>query len=185
MPVFELKPWEGDIELEVCGTQFCFELKDREHRVHIYYEEYNDKKGEALMVDLQKKEDYKEYVKKFIEFDLPSIPMDGPNEKNAEFYTAYKSALDLYKEKKKVSIHTNWENNDIIVSFTIMMLKRSVDVMLRVMYGPYRLYYDADVTTKNMEEAAERLVKNAVGLFLLFREYVKAGKPDQGVKEKT
>jgi hypothetical protein len=54
-----------------------------------------------------------------------------------------------------------------------MMLKRTVDVMLRIMYGPYRLYYDADVTTKNTEEAAERLVRNAVGLYLLFKEYVK------------
>ena len=54
-----------------------------------------------------------------------------------------------------------------------MMLKRSVDVMLRIMYGPYRLYYDADATTKNMEEAAERLVRNAIGLYALFKEYVK------------
>jgi len=185
VPVFELKPWEGDIELELCGSQFCFELKDKEHRVHAYYEESGEKGSIALDVNLQKKENYKEYVKKFIEFDLPGVSLSAPDELNSDFYIAYKSAVMLYKEKKKVSIHTNWENNDIIVSFTIMMLKRSVDVMLRIMYGPYRLYYDAYTVTKNMEEAAERLVRNAVGLFLLFREYVRGGKPDQGVKEKA
>jgi len=173
MPAFELKPWEAGTEAELCGAQFCFELRDKEHSVYAYYEEFGEKGSVALEVNLQKLDGYKEYVKKFIEFDLPSVALNAPNEKNAEFYTAYKSALDLYKEKKKVSIHTNWENNGITVSFTIMMLKRTVDVMLRVMYGPYRLYYDADVTTKNMEEATERLVRNAVGLYLLFKEYIK------------
>jgi hypothetical protein len=148
-------------------------LRDKEHSVYAYYEEFGEKGNMALEVNLQKLDGYKEYVKKFIEFDLPSVPLDAPNELNGDFYIAYKSAVMLHKEKKKVSIHTNWESNDITVSFTIMMLKRTVDVMLRVMYGPYRLYYDADVTTKNMEEAAERLVRNAVGLYLLFKEYVK------------
>ena len=173
MPVFELKPWGDNIEFEVCGAQFCFELKDKEHRVYAYYEESGEKGSMALEVSLQKLDGYKEYVKKFIEFDLPSVALNAPDELNGDFYIAYKSAVMLHKEKKKVSIHTHWESNDITVSFTIMMLKRTVDVMLRVMYGPYRLYYDADVTTKNMEEAAERLVRNAVGLYLLFKEYIK------------
>jgi len=173
VPVFELKPWGDNIEFEVCGAQFCFELKDKEHRVYAYYEESGEKGSMALEVSLQKLDGYKEYVKKFIEFDLPSVALNAPDELNGDFYIAYKSAVMLHKEKKKVSIHTHWESNDITVSFTIMMLKRSVDVMLRVMYGPYRLYYDADVTTKNMEEAAERLVRNAVGLYALFKEYVK------------
>jgi hypothetical protein len=173
MPAFELKPWGDNIEFEVCGAQFCFELRDKEHSVYAYYEESGEKGNMALEVNLQKLDGYKEYVKKFIEFDLPSVPLDAPNELNGDFYIAYKSAVMLHKEKKKVSIHTHWESNDITVSFTIMMLKRTVDVMLRVMYGPYRLYYDADVTTKNMEEATERLVRNAVGLYLLFKEYIK------------
>jgi hypothetical protein len=173
MPAFELKPWGDNIEFEVCGAQFCFELRDKEHSVYAYYEESGEKGNMALEVNLQKLDGYKEYVKKFIEFDLPSVPLDAPNELNGDFYIAYKSAVMLHKEKKKVSIHTHWESNDITVSFTIMMLKRTVDVMLRIMYGPYRLYYDADVTTKNTEEAVERLVRNAVGLYLLFKEYVK------------
>jgi hypothetical protein len=53
-----------------------------------------------------------------------------------------------------------------------MISKRSVDIMLRIIYGPYRLYFDADVTTKKAAEAVERLVKNAAGLYLLFKEYV-------------
>jgi len=185
VPVFELKPWETGTEAELCGAQFCFELRDKEHSVYAYYEESGEKGSIALEVNLQKLDGYKEYVKKFIEFDLPGVSLSAPDELNGDFYIAYKSAVMLYKEKKKVSIHTNWESNDITVSFTIMMLKRSVDVMLRIMYGPYRLYYDAYTVTKNMEEAAERLVRNAIGLFLLFREYVRGGKPDQGVKEKA
>jgi|ADKH01.1.fsa_nt_gi hypothetical protein len=185
MPVFNLEPWQENTELEVCGAPYCFELKDKGHRVHVFYEEYGEKGGTALSVDLQKLDGYKEYVKRFVEFDLPSVPLDAPNELNGDFYTAYKSALLLYKEKKKVSIHTHWESDDIIISFTIMMLKRSVDVMLRVMYGPYRLYYDTYAATKKVEEEAERLVRNAIGLYLLFREYVKGRKPDQGVQEKA
>ena len=173
MPVFELKPWEGDIELELCGAQFCFELKDKEHRVHAYYEEFGEKGSITLDVNLQKLNGYKEYVKKFIEFDLPSIPLDAPNEINGDFYIAYKSAVMLHKERKKVSIHTSWESDGITVSFLLMMLRRSVDVTFRATYGPHKLHYDADATTKKVEEAAERLVRNAVGLYALFKEYVK------------
>jgi len=180
MPVFNLEPWEGDIELELCGGQFCFELRDKEHSVYAYYEESGEKGSMALEVSLQKLDGYKEYVKKFIEFDLPSVPLDAPNELNGDFYVAYKSAITLHKEKKKVSIHTHWESDGITVSFTIMMLKRSVDVMLRVMYGPHRLHYDAYTVTKNMEKATEQLVRNAVGLYLLFKEYVlQKGEPNK------
>jgi hypothetical protein len=173
VPVFELKPWGDNIEFEVCGTQFCFELKDREHRVHIYYEEYNDKKGEALMVDLQKKEGYKEYVKKFIEFDLPSISMDGPNEKNAEFYTAYKSALDLYNEGKRASVYTKWEDDDISIALSIMMWKRVIDLDFSLNYGPYRLHYNFNAQSKQPQVLLAHRVEDAVGMWMLFKEYVK------------
>jgi len=173
MAIFELKPWEGNIELELCSARYCFELRDREHYVHAYYEEYGDKGSIALDIDLQKKEGYKEYVKKFIEFDLPNVLLDAPNDLNGEFYTAYKSAIVLYREKKKASINTNWEDDGISISFTIMVLKRSVNIMLRAIYGPYHLYFDSDATTKKVEEEAERLVRDAIGMYLLFKEYVK------------
>jgi len=173
MLTFMFKPWEGDVELEVCGAQYCFELKDREHRVHLYYEEYNDKKGEALMIDLQKKEDYKEYIKKFVEFDLPSIPMDGPNEKNAEFYTAYKSALDLYNEGKRASVYTKWDDDDISIALSIMMWKRVIDLDFALTYGPYRLHYNFNAQSKQPQVLLAHRVEDVVGMWMLFKEYVK------------
>ena len=99
--LFRSKPWETGTEAELCGAQFCFELRDKEHSVYAYYEESGEKGSMALEVSLQKLDDYKEYVKKFIEFDLPSIPLDAPNELNGDFYIAYKSAVMLHKERKR------------------------------------------------------------------------------------
>ena len=180
MPVFELKPWEGNIELEVCGAHFCFELRDKEHSVYASYEEFGERGGIAVEVNLQKREGYREYVRRFIELDLPGVSLDSPNETNGDFYTMYKSTIMLYKERKKVSLHTSWESGGINASFLLMMLRRSVDVTLRATYGPHRLHYDADATTKKAEEATERLVRNAIGLYALFKEYIRGGKPDQG-----
>jgi hypothetical protein len=173
MHTFELKPWEGEIELELCGSLFCVELSDKGDLVHLYYEEYNDKKGEALMVDLVKKEGYKEYVKKFAEFDLPQVSIDSPNEKNAEFYTAYKSALDLYNEGKRTSIFTKWEEGDMAISLSIMMFKKIVDVNLNVFYSPYRLHYNFNAESKRPQVLLAHRIQDAIGLFMLFEEYVR------------
>jgi len=173
MHTFELKPWEGDIELEICGSLFCVELRDKGDLVHLYYEEYNDKNGEALMLDLVKKDGYKDYVKKFIEFDLPKIPIDSPNEKNTEFYTAYKSALDLYNEGKRTSIFTKWEDGDISVALSIMMFGRVVDVDLNITYSPYKLHYNFNAESKRPQVLLAHRIQDVIGLFTLFEEYVK------------
>ncbi|ADJ54230.1 hypothetical protein HAV1_gp07 [Hyperthermophilic Archaeal Virus 1] len=173
MPIFELKPWEGEIELEICGSLFCVELRDKGDLVRLYYEEYNDKRGEALMLVLVKKEGYKEYVEKFAEFDLPEVPIDSPNEKNAEFYTTYKSALDLYNEGKRTSLYTKWEEGGMTISLSIMMFKRVVDVDLDVFYSPYRLHYNFNAESKRPQVLLAHRIQDVIGLYTLFEEYVR------------
>ena len=181
MPVFKLEPWEGDIELELCGGQFCFELRDRGHRVYVFYHEYGDRGSVTLDADLQKADGYKEYVRRIVELDLPPEPLD----KSPQFHSIYTSALSLFNSGMDVDVHVRWEDDGIVAIASARLKKKTVATHLRAVYGPYKLYYSFDLDTKEHADDLKQLVKYAAGLYALFREYVRGGKPDQGVKEKA
>jgi hypothetical protein len=175
MPVFTFKPWQGDIELELCGSTFCFELKDRGHRVHAFYHEYGDRGSVTLDLDLQKADGYKDVIRKMAELDLPSISLD----KNPQFYTIYKTATELFNEKRDVKLATKWEDQGVSLSTTVILDKRRVYVLFRAVWGPHNIYYQADIDTKEHDRWLRHFLINAAGLYLLFREYIKTEEPNR------
>jgi hypothetical protein len=181
MPTFELKPWKEDTELELCGSTFCFELKDKGHRVYAFYHEYGDKGSMTLDVDLQKANGYKDVIRKMAELDLPTMPLD----KNPQFYTIYKTVTELFNEKRDVNLVTKWEDQGVNLSTTVILDKRRVYVLFRAVYGPHRLYYQADTDTKEHDRWLRHFLINAAGLYQLFREYVKGESANQELQEKT
>jgi hypothetical protein len=176
-----LKPWKEDTELELCGTTFCFELKDKGHRVNAFYHEYGDKGSMTLDVSLQKEGNYKDYVKKMVELDLPTVPVD----KSPQFFSIYKTATELFNEKRDVNLVTKWEDEGAHLSTTVILDKRRVYVLFRAVWGPHKVYYQADTDTKEHDRWLRHFLINAAGLYQLFREYVKGGPANQELQEKT
>jgi hypothetical protein len=178
MTVFTLRPWEnnwqGDIELELCGAAFCFELKDKEHRVSAFYHEYGDRGSITLDISFQKANGYKDYIKKMVELDLPPTPLD----KNPQFYTIYKTVMDLFNEKRDVNLATKWEGEGGHINTTVVLDKRRVYVLFKAVEGPHKIYYQADIDTKEHDRWLRHFLINAAGLYLLFKEYAKGGSAD-------
>ena len=181
MPIFELKPWEGDIELELCGTTTCFELKDKGHRIKVFYHEVGDRGSMTLDVDLQKEDGYKDYVKKIVELDLPPVPVD----KYPQFFSIYKTAKELFDEKKDVNLATKWEDGGGHIGATVILDKKRVYVLFRAVWGPHRIYYQVDTDTKEHDRWLRKFLIEAAGMYQLFKEYVKSGSAGQELQEKT
>jgi hypothetical protein len=181
MLIFKLRPWKEDTELELCGTMFCFELKDKGHRLNIFYHEYGDKGSMTLDVSLQKGGNYKDYVKKMIELDLPPVSVD----KNPQFFSIYKTAAELFSEKRDVNLVTKWEDEGVHLSTTVILDKRRVYVLFRAVWGSHKIYYQADTDTKEHDRWLRHFLINAAGLYQLFREYIKRESANQELQEKT
>jgi hypothetical protein len=169
MPTFKLEPWEGETEMEVCGTTFCIELKDRGHRVSAFYHEYGDRGSITLDIDLQKEDGYKDYIRKMVEFDLPPVPLN----EGSPFFSIYESAVKLFKEGKNVNLTAKWEHEDTRMGVTVTLDRKRVYVLFRAEHGPHRLYYQSDVGTKEHDKLLKRFLIEAAGLYLLLKEYVK------------
>jgi hypothetical protein len=173
VPTFKLEPWEGEAEMEVCGATFCIELKDRGHRVRVFYHEYGDRGSFTLDVDLQKKDGYKDYVRRIVELDLPSILLS----EGSPFFSIYETATKLFKEGKHVSLTTKWEQEGVYMATTVILDKKRVYVLFRAEHGPHRLYYQSDIDTKEHDKWFRHFLIEAAGLYMLFREYTKTEKP--------
>jgi len=181
MPVFELKPWKENMDLELCGATFCFQLRDKEHRIYVFYHEYGDKGSITLDISFQKIEGYKNYVKNIIEFDLPPNAFN----ENSRLWNIYKSVLEMYEDKKEVNINLKWEDEGIMANVTTTLEKDSVYVMLKLINGPHKLFFSASFDDEHPEDVLRRLMKDAAGFYVLFKEYVKNKPADQELQEKT
>jgi hypothetical protein len=184
MPVFTFIPWEkdwqGDTELELCGATFCFQLKDKGHRVNVFYHEHGDGGSLALDISLQKKEGYKEYVKKMVELDLPPVPLN-----ELPFFSIYETVMKLFSEKRDVQLTTKWEDGDARLRATVILDSKRVYTLFRAVCGPYELYYQSDVNTKEHDKWLRHFLINAAGLYLLFKEYVKREPTSREPQEKA
>jgi hypothetical protein len=175
MPTFELKPWKEDTELELCGATFCFELKDKGHRVNVFYHEYGDRGSMTLDVGFQKANGYKDVIRKMVELNLPTMPLD----KNPQFYAIYKTVMELFNEKRDVNLATKWEDEGVNIDTTVILDKRRVYVLFRAVWGPHNIYYQADTDTKEHDRWLRHFLINAAGLYLLFRGYIKTEEPSR------
>ena len=169
MPTFKLEPWVEESEMEICGATFCVELKDKGHRVDVFYHEYGDKGSLTLNISLQKKEGYKEYVKKMVELDLPPVPLN-----ESPFFSIYETVMKLFGEKRDVHLVAKWEDGDARLRATVILDSRRVYTLFRAVCGPYELYYQSDIDTKEHGKWLKHFLTNTAGLYLLFKEYVKS-----------
>jgi hypothetical protein len=181
MPAFKLEPWGEEAEVEMCGATYCIELKDKGQRINVFYREYSDREGRTLDISLQKKEGYKEYVKKMVEFDLPPVPLNG----GSPFLSTYEAVVKLFKEGKHVNLVTKWEHEGVWIGMTVILDNKRVYTLFKAAYGPYTLCYQSDIDTTEHDRWLRHFLTNAAGLYLLFREYIKTEELSQPPQEKN
>jgi hypothetical protein len=171
MTTFKLEPWVEGVYLELCDVWFCFELRDRDHRVYVFLNKDEGKGGATLDIRLQKIDGYREHIKNMLYYEAYAMLLkDHPR-----FHKVYEHAVELFREHKEVNIHLKWEDEGIEATLNIIMDKESVDVQMKLISGPHQIYYSADKDAESHDVALKELLENAAGLYELFRKYVKSG----------
>jgi hypothetical protein len=175
MVTFSFEPWKNDTKMELCGNTFCFELRDREHYVHVHYREADSGATTTLDISLQKRAGYEEYIKKMLEFEGLGVMLED----NPQLYLFYKNAMDLYNSGGFVDLFASWEDGGIKMGVKVILYKDRVYMFFRAIMGPHRLFYQADKHTGEHGKWLQHYLKNAVGLYRLFKEYILAPEPQE------
>jgi len=170
---FSFEPWRTDTKIEICGETYCFELKDKEHRVKVYLRESNDKSITTLIISLQKKEGYEVYVKKMLELVASGASLDD----HKQMFLIYKSAEALFAGGSRVDVYAEWEEEGTKIHTKAVLDKNQVYVLFKALEGPHELFYQVDTKVGAGVEEQYRMLRyfltNAVVLYQLFKEYTK------------
>ena len=171
MVSFNFEPWRSDTKIELCGAAQCFELKDKEHRIHVFFRENDGKVSTTLVIDLQKKDRYEEYVKKMLEL----IPSGAKLEDHRHMFLLYKAALALFTNEGRSDVYVEWEEEGTTLRAKAVLDKRRVYVLFKAFEGPYELFYQVDADAEDHDGQLRYFLTNAVALYRLFKEYILQG----------
>ena len=185
MVSFSFEPWRSDTKIDLCSETYCFELKDKEHRIHVYLRESGGKTATTLIINMQKKEGYEKYVKKMLEL----IPSGVRLEDNQQLFLIYKSSVALFTGGGRSDVYVEWEEEGMMIRAKAVLDKRQVYVLFKAFEGPYEIFYqtdaEVDVDSKEHDSLLRYFLTIAVYLHRLFKEYVRGGSTSQQLQEKV
>ena len=139
MVSFSFEPWKEDVKFELCSTTYCFELRDKEHRVRVYLRQTEFNTSMTLVIDLQKGDKYMEYIKKMLGFAAPDLTL----EEHQHFHHLYKVVLNLFNSGIYVNILYEWDEEGASIRTTTILQKGRVDVSVKADVGPHHIFYQA------------------------------------------
>jgi len=173
---FNFEPWRSDTKIELCSEMQCFELRDKDHRIKVYFRKSDNKSVTTLIIDLQKKEGCEEYVKKM----LGGIVSGTQLEDHRHMSLLYKSSMALFTNGGRSDIYVEWEEEGAMLRAKAVLDKNRVYVLFKVLKGPYDLFYQTEkevgANTEDHDKILRYFLSKAVYLYRLFKEYTE-GKP--------
>jgi hypothetical protein len=178
MVSFEYTPWKSDIKFELCSTAYCFELKDREHRIHVYLSESDGKVSTTLVIDLQKRSGYEKYVKKMVEFNTPDLRLED----HQRLYGLYEHSANLFTLGGYANVLVEWDEEATTVRATVILQKDRIYTSVKAHTGPHHIFYqaqiDGDAAVNEYSGWLRHFLTNSARLLWLLKEYSRAENSD-------
>ncbi len=173
---FDIEPWDQIKSFRIATLYTTTELKEEGDFVHYEFTEFGRLEGVEYKFRLRKRPNYKEYLKDFIQFDVDVIDLKNLVGAMSYFREVYQYVMHLFRRGVVADLVYKWRDKDVYVSFGLRAAKseEGAEVLskLTAEYGNeyVALYHSEKV--ENAEDGLESHVKEAVGLYLLFKEYI-------------
>ena len=180
----------GTVEVSVCMAHGCVEYYDGEKWIKFRYNENVEREDVDAQIikdlNLMKRQNYKEYVDKFIEGFSARIDENNLHEAIKDIYNVYKSFMDEYSKGRRY------------IGMKIKGLSfKGIYIMYRMRYeeteGKYKvliqleankdgegIYYQFDAEAKDPYRRIPEEFRRVAGLLILFAEYIEKPPLDQG-----
>jgi len=175
----------GAVEISTCMAHGCVEYYENEKWVKFRYNENIEREDVDAQIikdfSLVKRQDYREYVDRFIEGFSARIDENNLNEAIKDIYSVYKAFMDEYSRGRRY------------IGMKIKGLGyKGIYVMYRMRYeeteGKYKvliqleankdgegIYYQFDAEVKEPYRKIPEEFRRVAGMLMLFAEYI--GKP--------
>jgi len=173
---FQIDPWE-QVRFIRINTLFTYiELKEDEEYVSYEHNDFGQYESVKYKFRLKKRPYYKDYLKDFINFDVDIIDLKNLVGTMSYFREIYQYVAQLFRRGAMAGLTFKWHDKDIHVSFSLLVMRGegAIDVQseLTTEYGNEYISLLHSEKTEYVDDVLERHVKEAVGLYLLFKEYI-------------
>ena len=175
----EIDNWNQIKNLKISTIQATIELKEEEDFVIYSLSEYGHWEFAEYRFQLKKRQDYKEYAKRFAEVDIDEVDLKSLTGVAAFFREIYQHTISLFRRGVIADITFKWRDKDILITFSLHAAKdkewTEVQSRITAQLGNEYIHLIHGEKSVDVEEDLERHTKDAVGLYLLFKEYVLQG----------
>jgi hypothetical protein len=175
----EVDKWEQVRNLKISTIQATIELKEEEDFAVYSLSEYGHWEFAEYKFKVKKRQNYKEYLRTLAEVDVPKVDLKSLTGVAVFFREVYQHAVSLFRRGVVVDITFKWWDRDVLVAFSLYAAKgeERAEVQSRVTAQLGDEFVDLIYGEKSedVEEVLKSHTENAVGLFLLFKEYVLQG----------
>ena len=176
MFTLEIDRWNQVKNMKISTTHTAIELKEEEGFVVYNLSEYGHWESAEYKFRLKKRQDYKEYTKRFAEVDVDEVDLKSLTGVAAFFREVYQHAVSLFRRGVMADITFKWRDRDILITFSLHAAKgeERTEVQSRITAQLENEYVHLIHGEKSVdvEEDLKSHTENAVELYLLFKEYV-------------
>jgi hypothetical protein len=172
---FDIEPWDQIKSFRITTLYASMELKEEEDFVRYEFAEFGRLEGAEYKFRLRKRLNYKEYLRDFIQFDVDIIDLKNLVGAMSYFREVHQHVAHLFRRGTVADLTFKWRDKDIHISFGLRAARseEGAEILSRLTaeYGSEYVTLHHSEKTENAEDELERHVKEAVGLYLLFKEY--------------
>jgi hypothetical protein len=174
--VFDVEPWDQIKSFRITTLYADIKLEEKEDFIHYEFIEFGRLEGAEYKFRLRKRPNYKEYIRDFIQFDTDVIDLKNLTGVMSYFREVYQYVAVLYRRGAAADLTFKWRDKDMHVSFGLRAARSDEGAeilsVLTAEYGSEYVKLHHSEKAENAEDELERHVKEAVGLYLLFKEYI-------------
>jgi len=173
--IFEIEPWDQIKSFRIATLHGNAELEEGEDFISYEFTERGLLESVSYKFRLRKRPDYKEYLRDFIQLDVDILDLKNLVGIMSYFREVYQNVLSLFRRGMAADLVFRWRDKEVHVLFGLHAVRSTenaeIEGELTAEYQNEYLSLRHRQKTEYVEDGLEHLVKEAVGLYLLFKEY--------------
>ena len=172
----QIEPWDQVKSIEISTIYATIRLNEEGDFATYEHREYGRWEHVEYKFRIRRRQDYKEYLKDFIEINVEPVDLKNLMGTAVFFREVYQYVTSLYKRGAMAESTFRWWDKEVFVEFSLYASRgkegNEVQSVIKASYGDEHLALLHSETSENVDEDLEKHTKDAVGLYMLFKEYV-------------
>jgi len=172
----QIEPWDQVKSFEISTIYATVRFNEEDDFLKFEHIEHGHWESVDYKFYIKKRDNYKQYLRMFAEVDIETIDLKNLTGTMSFFREVYNHIVSMYRRGIMADLAFRWRDNDILVEFSLYAsrLKEESEILskIKTAYGDEYLVMLHQEMSEDVESDLMTHTVNAVGLHLLFKEYV-------------